>query len=133
MSNSIGQFDFRTLGPPGPEGPKMQTEVLARPGVPGSAVWRKGVRGSRETLRSTTGAATFEAARALWPQYKALIGQDPESLVWGGIDMTGEQFEVIVLDVRLVEVRQLINATDGKLGKITCDWDVIAIRMGQNN
>jgi len=128
MANSIGQHEFRTLArQPPPEGPKQQTEVVARPGVPGVAVWRTGVRGTRQTLRSTAGAATFEDARKLYPEYCKLIAKEPVSLEWAGVDMADEKFEVIVLDVRLVSIRRLLIATDGNLGKIVCDWDVIQI------
>lgn len=127
MANSIGKFDFRVLGPPGPEPPKQQCEVLARPGVTGVAIWRKGTRGAPQTLRSAAGADTFEEARALFRQYCELIGQGVQPIVWGNIEMDGEQFEVVVLDVRLVSVRRLIRATDDKLGKIECDWDLIPI------
>jgi hypothetical protein len=131
MTNSIGTFTFLKLDG-NPEPLKEECIVLSRPGVEGVAVWKTGRRGVKLTLRSSVDAADLDAARALVPAYQALIGADAVELVWCDIELADvESFQVIVLDVRPVEVKAIIGGVGGlnspSGGWCVCDWDVVAV------
>jgi len=134
MTNSIGQFEFLALHG-NPEPLKEQTVLESRPGVEGVAVWKTSPRGVRFTLRSAVDAESLLAARWLYSQYKELIGADPVELVWSDLAMAGEQFEVIVLDCRPVQIKAIIGGVGGlyppSTGWCECDWDLVAVKIGE--
>ena len=130
MTYSIGEFDFLALHG-NPEPLKEQCVLAGRPGVEGVAVWKTSPRGVRFTLRSAVDAESLTAARWLFGQYKTLIGGDPVELVWAGLAMTGESFQVVVLDCRPAEIKSIIGGVGGlyppSIAWCECDWDLVAV------
>jgi hypothetical protein len=133
--NRIGTFTFISLMGQ-PLNLAEEVEVITRKGVDGIAASRTGTRGKQFTLRSSVDAPNKQQAREYVEQYRALIGADPVGLVWSDLDMAIEEFYVLVLDVRPVEVTRLLSATTGlnppSLGWVECDWDLIAIDSNLN-
>ena len=111
--------------------------ILADPAVDGFTVileWMKQVpraTGERPIHETIAVFVDKDAARDLFTQYKTLVTGPAVSLVWSGIDLSGENFKVSVLRVDPVVVRSLIKSTGGLnppgLGWLECDWHLIAI------
>ena len=133
MVNSIAYCRFLSLQGD-PQALTEQPIVLARPGVPGVAIWLTSARGRRFTLRSGVDAEDLGDARAMLANYQELIGTDPVALVWRDVPMTREGFSVCVLDVRPVRVMPMLRCVGGthppSRAWLEADWDLIAVASG---
>ena len=119
-----------------PEARKQQVYVDARTGVEGCALWLKGVRPEKFTLRSGVDVESFTGAANLYKQYRELIGTDPVDLVWSGWDSAVDGYRVCVLDVRRVDVSGLLASVGGinppSAAWLECDWDLIAVPIEED-
>jgi len=132
MSNSIGSFQFLSLRG-SVERPSQQLDrPIARAGVDGIGLWQTGVRGRPFQLRSMVDAPGIENARMFFAAYRLLIGGDLQILVQDGHNFfVAEGFKAEVLDVRLIELKKILNAVGGAFSpssaKLVCNWTLIAV------
>ena len=131
LDHRIGQFEFLDLEG-NPEQVKRQLTVLARAGVDGHTVVDEGRRGTPFVLRSRVDQQDLAAGRATYGAYAALIGGDPVQLVWQDLDLDGEDFQVLVLDVVQSRLHALAWGSAGGLNPpsrawLECDWTLLAI------
>ena len=134
-TNSIGDFQFIALDGQ-PELIRQEIELVFRRGVNGAAFWRTGERGRPFRLRSRVDAQSKADAQALYATYKQLVGADPVTLVWSGLDYElRDGVQVVVVDVTQADCRSLA-ATGGtglnppSLGWLECDWELMAVVKG---
>jgi hypothetical protein len=134
--NSIGSNDFLSLAGD-PAALRASVELHMRGGVDGLTIARMGKRGAKFTLQSKVDQQDLQTARAtFFSNYLVLIGANPVKLLWRDLDMSGEGYNVAVLDVRPVRIaRQIISAGgfsgSNYLGAILiCDWDLVAVATG---
>lgn len=130
--SAIGPFSFISMrGSPDPI--KMRGELIMRPGVDGVGAIRHGRRGTPFVVETMSDATSKQAARSLFRLYTELVFADVQPIGWSGIDLTGEQFGVLVLDVRPVEIGALAGSTPGlyppSLGYVIAQWDLVAIEL----
>ncbi len=131
LINSIGSFAFIALyGQPAPPVEQFDRPMV-RAGVDGVGLWKTGRRGRVFAMRSVVDTASLTAAGALWQGYRNSIGADPVALIHNGRDYGGEGWLVAVMDVRQLKAQQVVTPVGGlnppSLGKLTCEWDLIAI------
>lgn len=80
----IGTFEFINLD--SAIGDPFESITLeARPGQDGYTLWQNGKRAQPITFQSVVNVVDLASAHALLLQYQAKVGQDPLTLVWGGI------------------------------------------------
>lgn len=131
MNNSIGQHHFLFLeGHPVP--PSQQLEKpTERKGVAGVAVAKTGVRGTRFTLRSKVDQLDLATAKATFKEYLALKNEGSQTLVQDDYQFAGNNWEVIVLDVREAVCRAILTQTGGlnndSKAWLEADWDLVAV------
>jgi hypothetical protein len=132
MSASIGDHQFLRLAG-NPEAIKERLVLLARPGVPGVAIWKSGQRGEPFTLRSIVDQANGPAAWSTYLAYCQLIGKDPVDLVWSGMLLTTETTKIAVLDVRQVRLIGLLGAIGGlnapSHALLECEWNLVPVEL----
>lgn len=130
MRNAIGEHEFLILsGQPDP--PRKACAVMQRAGVPGTAVWTDAPRGRPFRMRSVVDVLDLPVGRQTYKQYCDTIGTDPVPLVWEDVEMTGEDWKVIVLDVRLIDLHAIETPVGGfdeaSRARLECEWDLIAV------
>jgi hypothetical protein len=116
-----------------PERLKEVAMVMMRPGVEGVAVWRAAKRGLPFALRSESDARNLAHATALYRAYCGQIAQDPQALVWKGLDLSRDGIGVVVLDVRMVVCIRQILGVGGMFAPsqawLECDWSLVAVPL----
>ena len=131
LTNSIGTFQFIWLkGQPLPPAEQI-ARPMVRAGVDGIGLKRTGVRGRPFVMQSMVDTVSLVGAGVLWQAYRGLIGADPVGLIHNGLQYAGEGWDVAVLDVRQLVARSVVTPTGGgknppSLGKLVCEWDLIA-------
>ena len=133
LEQRIGQFEFLDLVG-NPEQVKRKILALARAGVDGHAIIDEGSRGTPFTLTSRVDQRDLEHARATYVAYCTLIGGAPVELVWQGLDMTLEDFQVVVINVVPRDLHALAWGSAGglhspSLAWLECEWQLLAIAM----
>lgn len=111
--NQIGSFQFIELQGQ-PDQVMEQIEIIQRLGVDGVGLRKLGARGVPFQLHSRVDANTMGAARVGMNRYKRLIGGDPVSLYWNGLDISGgESVNVAVLKVRQSRLQRIATSVGG--------------------
>jgi hypothetical protein len=132
MPDSIDIWPFLSLKG-NPEGPREFVEQLTRAGVDGTAFWLTGFRGRQFTLRSIVDTANLADSLNTFAAYQGLIGAGLVSLVYGGWDMAGLGYQVMVVDVRQVRAAAIIGMVGGicppSLGILEADWDLVPVSV----
>lgn len=130
LTNKIDDFDFLALI--GHLVPPVETvELDQRPAFPGTEVTRTAVKGKPFQVMTRTDAPQYSSCHAFHDQYKALIGQDPVTLVQGGVSTNDRGFKVAVLNVEVIRALAISGGIGGfyssPRGLLECRWDLIAI------
>ncbi|HUX16796.1 MAG TPA: hypothetical protein VMW52_10015 [Phycisphaerae bacterium] len=116
-----------------PERLKEIAMVLMRPGVEGVAVWRSAKKGLPFQLRSESDAYNLGHATALYRNYCNQIAQDPQPIMWKGLDLSRDKIGVVVLDVKMVLCQRQILGVGGlfypSLAWLECDWNMVAVPL----
>lgn len=130
LTQQIGPFFFLDIkGAPEFTGPQL--ELIVRPGVDGTAVFYTGYRGIPFTVRTTVDTANLAAALNGYDAYRGLKGANPVVMIWQGLPIVGQLFQV--LDVRHApgSPRAFLNSTLGlnppSRGWLSCEWDLLPI------
>jgi len=132
MLNYIGTLRFISLTG-SVERPSEQIDrPIVRPGVDGVGLWKTGVRGRPFRLRSMVDQPNLASARFTFKAYRALIGGGLQDLIQQNYHFMGaEGFWVAVVDVRLLELKQIATAVGGinppSGAKLVAEWDLIAV------
>ncbi|HEY1600447.1 MAG TPA: hypothetical protein VGG64_12645 [Pirellulales bacterium] len=129
--NSIGDFEFiDILGVP-PDLVKQQLQAIERPGVDGMFILQTGNRGKLFTVMTSVDAESLEDAMATFNDYVALIADDPQELVWHGLNLSGGNQLYQVFDVRPIQICLVANSAGGladpSLAICECQWDLLPI------
>lgn len=132
--NQIGPY--RVIAFEGDPGTLREwVELVRRPGVDGTGIWRTGRRGREFRLTSKVDAVDPAHARRILRDYTTLIGANPVRLIWDSIDLVAaEGVLVAVLDVQpagRAGVRGIGAAAGGLLsqpaGYLAADWRLMPI------
>jgi hypothetical protein len=131
LLQQIGEFEFLDLVG-FPEQVKRQISAIPRAGVDGHTIIDEGSRGKPFTLTSRVDQQDLAQARATYAEYCTLIGDDPVELVWQNIDLSVENFLVVVLDVVPRAMHALAWGSAGglhppSLAWLECDWQLLAL------
>ena len=132
LTNQIQNFKFLDLiGPPGTSA--EQVEIIARAGVDDVEVWLTGRRGAPFQMASRVDVPTLDNAFVALEQYIGLIGQDPQPLIWHGVDMEStSQLKFAVLSVQSQRIYQTRTFVGGlfppSLAMLECVWSLIPVR-----
>lgn len=120
--NSIGDYDFICLEDM-PDLIKHQLELITRSGVDGTGFWMTGVRGEEIEVTSKVDCTNLQGAIALLAEYQALIAEDPQTMVYGGVDLStvaGVKFKVT--NVRPVVLKAITAAVGLKINPPSGAW-----------
>lgn len=117
-----------------PEPLKQTLDVHTRSGVDGTTFGRSGTRGPKFTVQTKVDQDDLPTARDQYDQYVSLIGS-VQNMTWRDRDMSAEGFSVVVVDVRCVDCRNVLNSVGGLNGSssdpslaiLIADWDLIAV------
>ncbi len=134
LQNWIGSFAFIRLDGHADK-PSPQLEIAVRQGVSGVGLWLTGNRGRPFRLRSFVDVETLGLARRGFALYTTLKGSNPVGLIWNSYNMSNENFNVAVLDVRAIDIRSVANASGGLNAPsgaiLVADWTLLAIELDQ--
>jgi hypothetical protein len=111
--SSIGPFTFVRISEL-PQAPAQTIQLESRAGVNGIGAWATGVRGRETTIETVADTVNFADAVLAVTNYRLLIGEAAQSLVYGGIAMA---YGLLILDVTPVETTQTCLGIGGRLGQ----------------
>jgi hypothetical protein len=126
----IGQFTFLRLSGP-PLRAHTEWDIVAQPGIDGSALWATGHRGEPFTLVSEAVALNFGLGRLFHVDYQTLINAAPVSIFFGTIEAQ--------MVYKVLDVKQLPGSPKAclrvKVGGdplwyqclVTCEWSLLPI------
>lgn len=118
--NSIGSYTFIDLQ--GIIDPRSeQLELLNRPGYDGTIARKTGSRGEPFMVQTVTYCTDFSVAKDAVLLYKSLIGEDPQTV----IRYTVNHGDFLVLRVREVSCRVMVNSTSGFNVRLVCAWELL--------
>jgi len=123
-ASSIKTYTFVSMDPqPQTAGMRLQPETKA--GVNGTGFWKLGVHGQEYSLTTVAVGATFAAAVAVEPYYRALINAGPVLVTYGGQSCG----YAIVTDVQATAERVLFAAGSGGSGQaiVRATWKLIPV------
>lgn len=127
MAKKIGGFEFINITGPA-AGPKRQLDMEARPGVDGHALWDTGKRGEPFQALSVVDLLDMASGIGELRQYEAAVGGEPLNFYWAGF--SEPDFKVQVLDVKLIQLKQLVNGRGGvRNGSVLlrAEWTLLAV------
>ena len=131
-TNSIGSQQFISLRGAVQRPSEQVLGPMVRPGVDGIGLWKTGVRGRPFRLRSMVDSTDTMISRSEFVDYRALIGGDLQILIQDGYNFNiQESFKVEVLDVQLLELKEIVSSVGGLVedsaAKLVCEWTLIAV------
>ena len=120
--SSIGAYTFAAMDPqPQTAGHRLQPETKA--GVTGVGFWVLGVHGQEYQLTTVAVGASFAAAVAAEPLYRALIAAGPVAVVYGGVGIGS----AIVVDVNVKAERVLMAQPGNGQAIARATWRLIPV------
>jgi len=130
MSDSIGVYPFVTLHrvddpKAGPLIVREQCTPINRPGVDGTAVMRMGQRSEPFQMRSGVDMTSIATGPTAIAAYSTLIGDDPVSVVWQGIDYEIFGCRYVVMDVFPLKIVRLSAKSGGLVSGATAWIEMI--------
>jgi hypothetical protein len=131
MENAIGEYEFLFLHGQ-IEPPRHNCLVLARAGVKGNSVWLDEKHGQSFKLRSVLDVYDLYDGRVAYNNYLELIGKDPMELIQNEQSASDEGFLVVVLDVKLIDLRAMETPCGGfddanNRARLECEWELLSV------
>lgn len=132
MADKIGNFRFVRLDQPPP---LVCAKITAhtRPGSDGVTLHNLGTWAEPFTVRSKATASNMAAAYQLYTLYRLLIGDEPVSVVWAGLNINLTMHRFYVTDVQPLAFVPLLVGTgpDGLyFAEAECQWTLQPIFLG---
>lgn len=127
----LGAFTFDAIEGD-PQHIAEQIDVEQRSGVDGVGLWKAGTRGVPFQITTHRYETGLVRARSAYRNYLTLIGADPVTLVWSGLNLLGrDKTKVAVLAVRPLSIKAIGGAVGTLIpnpGAVcVCEWTLIAL------
>ena len=135
--NQIGVFRFITISGPPFHVVAPQTLPLVRPGVDGAGFVNLGTRGTPFSVVTVVDTTSYTAAVQGMYLYSQIIGSVQRPYVVGGVNMTGNNFAIVVLSVEPLDIRAtgggIGGLATGGTGLLIAEWTLWPISISQDS